>query len=113
MSAMSAELVILVLLIATALAFDFTNGFHDTGNAMATSIATGALKPKTAVLLAGVRPDTLDLLSNVGLREWFPDERIFPEEDKEFSATLKAVRYAESRLVPGGVRSGDELYYLV
>ncbi|MCX8563343.1 inorganic phosphate transporter [Mycolicibacterium mucogenicum] len=51
---MSAELVILVLLIATALAFDFTNGFHDTGNAMATSIATGALKPKTAVLLAGV-----------------------------------------------------------
>jgi PiT family inorganic phosphate transporter len=51
---MSAELVILVLLIVTALAFDFTNGFHDTGNAMATSIATGALKPKTAVLLAGV-----------------------------------------------------------
>lgn len=51
---MSSELIILVLLIATALAFDFTNGFHDTGNAMATSIATGALKPKTAVLLAGV-----------------------------------------------------------
>ena len=51
---MSAEMIILVLLIATALAFDFTNGFHDTGNAMATSIATGALKPKTAVLLAGV-----------------------------------------------------------
>src|SRR5689334_23663293 len=53
-SAMSAETVILLLLIATALAFDFTNGFHDTGNAMATSIATGALKPKMAVLLAGV-----------------------------------------------------------
>ncbi|MDT5081043.1 MAG: inorganic phosphate transporter, PiT family [Mycobacterium sp.] len=51
---MSAELIILVLLIGTALAFDFTNGFHDTGNAMATSIATGALKPKVAVLLAGV-----------------------------------------------------------
>jgi inorganic phosphate transporter, PiT family len=51
---MSATMIILVLLIATALAFDFTNGFHDTGNAMATSIATGALKPKTAVLLAGV-----------------------------------------------------------
>src|SRR5215212_9062687 len=47
-------MIILVLLIVTALAFDFTNGFHDTGNAMATSIATGALKPKTAVLLAGV-----------------------------------------------------------
>ncbi|MGZ4766178.1 MAG: anion permease [Ilumatobacteraceae bacterium] len=51
---MSAELIILVLLVATALSFDFTNGFHDTGNAMATSIATGALKPKVAVLLAGV-----------------------------------------------------------
>jgi PiT family inorganic phosphate transporter len=51
---MSGELIILVLLIVTALAFDFTNGFHDTGNAMATSIATGALKPKTAVILAGL-----------------------------------------------------------
>ena len=51
---MGTETIILVLLIATALAFDFTNGFHDTGNAMATSIATGALKPKAAVLLAGV-----------------------------------------------------------
>ena len=50
----TAELLILALLIATALAFDFTNGFHDTGNAMATSIATGALRPKTAVLLAGI-----------------------------------------------------------
>ena len=50
---MATETIILVILIATALAFDFTNGFHDTGNAMATSIATGALKPKVAVLLAG------------------------------------------------------------
>ena len=40
------------LVIALALIFDFTNGFHDTANAMATPIATGALKPKTAVLLA-------------------------------------------------------------
>ncbi|MDT5031768.1 MAG: inorganic phosphate transporter, PiT family [Actinoplanes sp.] len=46
--------VILALVIVTALGFDFTNGFHDTANAMATSIATGALRPKTAVLLAGV-----------------------------------------------------------
>ena len=43
---MSTETIILGLLIATALAFDFTNGFHDTGNAMATSIATGALRPE-------------------------------------------------------------------
>jgi PiT family inorganic phosphate transporter len=45
---------ILILVVTTALAFDFTNGFHDTANAMATSIATGALKPKTAVALSGV-----------------------------------------------------------
>ena len=45
---------IVVVVIVTALAFDFTNGFHDTANAMATSIATGALKPKVAVLIAGV-----------------------------------------------------------
>jgi inorganic phosphate transporter, PiT family len=45
---------ILVLVVITALAFDFTNGFHDTGNAMATSIATGALGPRTAVAISGL-----------------------------------------------------------
>lgn len=46
--------VIVVLVIMVALFFDFTNGFHDTANAMATPIATGALKPKTAVALAAI-----------------------------------------------------------
>lgn len=46
--------VLLILIIVVALFFDFTNGFHDTANAMATSIATGALKPKVAVALAGI-----------------------------------------------------------
>jgi PiT family inorganic phosphate transporter len=45
---------LLALVVVTALAFDFTNGFHDTGNAMATSIATGALPPKIAVAISGV-----------------------------------------------------------
>jgi PiT family inorganic phosphate transporter len=45
---------IIVVVVITALAFDFTNGFHDTGNAMATSIATHALGPRTAVGLSGV-----------------------------------------------------------
>lgn len=49
---MTTELIILVIVVLTALAFDFTNGFHDTANAMASSIATGALKPKTAVALS-------------------------------------------------------------
>lgn len=51
---MTETLLILGIVIVVALAFDFTNGFHDTANAMATSIATGALKPKTAVLLSAV-----------------------------------------------------------
>src|SRR5450755_4422570 len=45
---------LLVLVVITALAFDFTNGFHDTGNAMATSIATKALSPRIAVALSSV-----------------------------------------------------------
>ena len=45
---------VLVLVVVTALGFDFTNGFHDTGNAMATSIATKALSPRVAVGLSGI-----------------------------------------------------------
>ena len=47
-------LILVALVIALALFFDFTNGFHDTANAMATPIATGALKPKTAVAIAAI-----------------------------------------------------------
>ncbi|MDQ0377094.1 inorganic phosphate transporter [Amycolatopsis thermophila] len=50
---MDLSLIVLVVIIA-ALAFDFTNGFHDTANAMATSIATGALRPKVAVAISAV-----------------------------------------------------------
>jgi inorganic phosphate transporter, PiT family len=45
---------VLVLVVVTALAFDFTNGFHDTANAVATAIATGALKPKAAVVMSAL-----------------------------------------------------------
>jgi PiT family inorganic phosphate transporter len=44
----------LVAVIAVALFFDFTNGFHDTANAIATSVSTRALTPRTAVLLAAI-----------------------------------------------------------
>jgi inorganic phosphate transporter, PiT family len=46
--------VIVGLVVAAALSFDFTNGFHDTANAMATTIATGALTPKVAVTVAAI-----------------------------------------------------------
>ena len=45
---------LLVIVILTAVSFDFTNGFHDTANAVATSIATKALKPRAAVALCGL-----------------------------------------------------------
>ncbi|HSN43696.1 MAG TPA: inorganic phosphate transporter, partial [Propionibacteriaceae bacterium] len=51
---MTPEIVLLALVVVTALAFDFTNGFHDTANAMATSIATRALSPKAAVTLSAL-----------------------------------------------------------
>ncbi|MFZ5478725.1 MAG: inorganic phosphate transporter [Myxococcota bacterium] len=45
---------LLVLVIVTALVFDFINGFHDTGNAIATVVSTGVLRPRTAVAMAAV-----------------------------------------------------------
>ncbi|HEY5881808.1 MAG TPA: inorganic phosphate transporter [Nakamurella sp.] len=51
---MSTTLFLVSVVIITALFFDFTNGFHDSANAMATSVATGALQPKVAVLIAAV-----------------------------------------------------------
>lgn len=49
-----ADTIILIIVIVTAVSFDFTNGFHDTANAMATSIATRALKPKIAVGISAI-----------------------------------------------------------
>ena len=44
----------LVVVVVVALGFDFTNGFHDTANAVATSISTRALSPRMAVAVASV-----------------------------------------------------------
>jgi PiT family inorganic phosphate transporter len=46
--------IILVIVVATALAFDFTNGFHDTANVVATSISTGAARPSVAIGFAAL-----------------------------------------------------------
>jgi PiT family inorganic phosphate transporter len=50
----SAGDIIVALVVIAGVSFDFTNGFHDTANAMATTIATGALPPKVAVGIAAV-----------------------------------------------------------
>jgi PiT family inorganic phosphate transporter len=46
--------IIFVIVVVTALTFDFTNGFHDTANVVATSISTRAMPPRTAVALAAM-----------------------------------------------------------
>jgi inorganic phosphate transporter, PiT family len=51
---MSSDDIILVIVVGTALAFDFTNGFHDTANAIATSVSTRAMSPRFAIALSAV-----------------------------------------------------------
>ncbi|USB33889.1 inorganic phosphate transporter [Paenibacillus sp. YPG26] len=51
---MDTMFIVMLIVIILALAFDFINGFHDTANAIATSVSTRALKPRTAILLAAV-----------------------------------------------------------
>ncbi len=51
---MDDSLLLLVAVVAVALFFDFTNGFHDAANAIATAVSTRALRPRLAVLLAAV-----------------------------------------------------------
>src|ERR671920_2085404 len=46
--------ILLVATVLVALSFDFTNGFHDTANAVATSVSTRALTPRMAVLVAAI-----------------------------------------------------------
>lgn len=64
------------------------------------------------MLLAGLRPGAAAMLKNVGFQSWFPAEHVFPEEDREFSATLKAVRFAHAKAADRPAVQPD-LYYLV
>ncbi|CAN7506849.1 anion permease [Rossellomorea sp. LjRoot5] len=51
---MDTILILTILIVVGALAFDFINGFHDTANAIATAVSTKALKPRHAIILAAV-----------------------------------------------------------
>ena len=51
---MSAELAIIIAVVVVALVFDYTNGFHDAANAIATSVSTRALTPRVALAMAAV-----------------------------------------------------------
>jgi SulP family sulfate permease len=75
------------------------------------------------VLLCGVRPSFTQGMENLGFYEWFPADRVFPEEGKKFSATLKAVRRAYELLEANSCQhceqgdfigvDGRAMYYLV
>jgi len=66
------------------------------------------------VLLAGVRPDLLAAIARVGIAAYLPAELIFPEEDEDYSATLKAVRKAYAlRAERDDEAPPDGAYYLV
>ena len=51
---MESGLVVIYLVVALGLVFEFLNGFHDAANAIATSVSTRALTPRAALLLAAV-----------------------------------------------------------
>ena len=48
------DLAIVIAVVVVALVFDYTNGFHDAANAIATSVSTRALTPRVALILAAV-----------------------------------------------------------
>lgn len=70
---MSTTLIITVLIVVFALAFDFINGFHDTANAIATSVSTKALRPSHAILLAATM-NLLGALSFTGVAKTISDK---------------------------------------
>jgi SulP family sulfate permease len=78
---------------------------------------------RVTVLLCGVRPDFAQGLKNLRFYDWLPSEQVFLEEQKEYSATLKAVRYGYELVEhnvcdhcaqkDGAKRDQKALYYLI
>ncbi len=78
MPSLDAELLVLVFIVVLALAFDFINGFHDTANSIATSVATRVLSPGQAVLMAAVL-NVVGALSGTAVAETVGAGIISPE----------------------------------
>ena len=74
------ELALVVTVVAIALIFDYTNGFHDAANAIATSVSTRALTPRTALVLAAVM-NLAGALVSEGVAETIGSGIITPTED--------------------------------
>ena len=59
-------------------------------------------------VVKAVSDTMLQILKNVGISRWFPTDHIFPEEDRMFSATLRAVRYATQLAAQSGRGTGAD-----
>jgi SulP family sulfate permease len=71
-------------------------------------------KRGVTVLLAGVRPNLAKIFRNVHFNEWLPADRVYPEKDEDFSATLNAVRHAYRLFNQDSKKEEKEaVYYLV
>ncbi len=76
------ELALVVLVVGIALAFDYTNGFHDAANAIATSVSTGALTPRVALAMAAVF-NLIGALLGEGVARTIGSGIISPDEGRQ------------------------------
>lgn len=89
---MDSLLLITILIVILALAFDFINGFHDTANAIATAVSTKALRPRVAIVLAAsmnflgamtftgvAQTITKDIVSPFQFAKWFNRDHGSPD----------------------------------
>ena len=84
---MNSILIITIAVVIFALAFDFINGFHDTANAIATSVSTRALKPRVAVLLAASM-NFIGALTFVGVAKAIANDIVDPMSLNAFEGDM-------------------------
>lgn len=85
----------LVVVVFLALAFDYINGFHDTANAIATSVSTRALTPKRAVILASVF-NLIGALYSTGVAQTIAKDIVLPQyvtQEVVIAALLSAITW--------------------
>lgn len=85
------ELALIITVIVVALSFDYTNGFHDAANAIATSVSTRALTPRAAVVLAAAM-NLLGAFLGTGVAETVGSGIVeLPEADASLVVVLAAL----------------------
>ena len=81
------ELAIIIAVVVVALVFDYTNGFHDAANAIATSVSTRALTPRVALAMAAIMNFVGAFLGQEvaphGLRDHRPRQRLARPGDRD------------------------------